>query len=113
MGFPALHKGWIERVFAYSFTYSLTAEGWSGHVKGRVPLLKHKKALVISTTFFTEEDYREEGFDRSIETIVDHWTLRYPGVQTVEHAYFHAVRSVSNAVREDYLNQAYKLGKAF
>jgi NAD(P)H dehydrogenase (quinone) len=27
MGFPAILKGWLERVFAYGFAYTLTAEG--------------------------------------------------------------------------------------
>ncbi len=38
----------------------LTSEGWYGEAKGRVPLLQHEKALVISTTLFKEEDYKAE-----------------------------------------------------
>ena len=29
-GFPAILKGWIERVFTHGFAYRLTAEGWQG-----------------------------------------------------------------------------------
>ena len=47
--FPAILKGWFERVFAYGDAYALTPVGWSGDAKGRVPLLHHDKALVIST----------------------------------------------------------------
>ena len=57
LGFPAILKGWIERVFGYGFAYYLTPEGWRGDLEGRVPLLHHEKALVISTTFFREDDY--------------------------------------------------------
>jgi NAD(P)H dehydrogenase (quinone) len=56
--FPAILKGWFERVFSYGDAYGLTAEGWRGEVRGRVPLLQHEKALVISTTLFREEDYK-------------------------------------------------------
>ena len=41
MGFPAILKGWFERVFAYGFAYTLDPEGWNGHLSGRVPLLRH------------------------------------------------------------------------
>ena len=58
--FPAILKGWFERVFAYGSAYELTREGWEGHCSGRVPLMHHEKALVISTTLFCEEDYKAD-----------------------------------------------------
>ncbi len=58
--FPAILKGWFERVFAYGDAYALTSEGWRGEAKGRVSLLQHEKALVISTTLFKEEDYKAD-----------------------------------------------------
>lgn len=56
-GHTKILKGWFERVFAYGDAYALTPEGWHGSVNGRVPLLHHEKALVISTTLFSEADY--------------------------------------------------------
>jgi NAD(P)H dehydrogenase (quinone) len=41
--FPAIMKGWFERVFAYGDAYALTTVGWGGEAKGRVPLLSMKK----------------------------------------------------------------------
>ena len=37
MGFPAILKGWFERVFAYGFAYTLNREGWQGDLDGRTP----------------------------------------------------------------------------
>ena len=34
MGLPAIHEGWLERVFADTFT----AEGWAGQLEGPVSL---------------------------------------------------------------------------
>jgi NAD(P)H dehydrogenase (quinone) len=113
MGFPAMLKGWVERVFSYGFAYALTPEGWDGHVSGRVPLLKLKKALVVSTTFFREEDYRAGGFDAAIARITDDWGLRYPGVAEVEHVYLYAPGAVEPRVRQEYLARAYRLGREF
>jgi NAD(P)H dehydrogenase (quinone) len=50
VGTPAILTGWIERVFTYSFAYPLHPQGWKGDIKGRLPLFKHEKALLINTT---------------------------------------------------------------
>jgi len=110
--FPAILKGWFERVFAYGDAYGLTSEGWRGEVKGRVPMLHHEKALVISTTLFREEDYKAE-LEEPMTRIIDDWGLRYPGVKKVEHVYFYRVPVVDDKTRRSYLERAYSLGKEF
>jgi NAD(P)H dehydrogenase (quinone) len=110
--FPAILKGWFERVFAYGDAYALTLEGWRGEVKGRVPLLHHEKALVISTTLFKEEDYKA-GLEAPMARIIDDWGLRYPGVKSVEHVYFYGVPIADESTRRRYLERAYQLGKEF
>jgi NAD(P)H dehydrogenase (quinone) len=110
--FPAILKGWFERVFAYGDAYALTSEGWSGLSKGRVPLLHHEKALVISTTLFREEDYKSY-WEAPMARIIDDWGLRYPGVKKVEHAYFYRVPVADDKTIESYLERAYQLGKEF
>jgi NAD(P)H dehydrogenase (quinone) len=112
MGFPAILKGWIERVFSYGFAYSLTPNGWNGEVSGRVPLLQHKKALILSTTFFQESDYRE-GYGAALRKVIDEWCFHYPGIQQVEHEYFYATPGVDDAARQGYLQRAYQLGQEF
>lgn len=110
--FPAILKGWFERVFSYGDAYALTPAGWQGEVEGRVPLLQHEKALVISTTLFGEADY-QAGLEKAMATIIDDWGLRYPGVKKVEHIYFYAVSAVDDDTRRSYLERAYHLGKEF
>ena len=110
--FPAIMKGWFERVFAYGDAYALTPEGWHGKMKGRIPLLRHEKALIINTTLFSEEDYKN-GLEAPMTQIIDNWGLRYPGVKKVEHVYFYRVPVTDNETRKGYLEQSYKLGKDF
>jgi NAD(P)H dehydrogenase (quinone) len=112
VGFPAILKGWIERVFTYGFAYSLTPEGWSGDIKGRVPLFKHEKALLISTTLFNEESYHN-GIKDAMTKLIDDFGFRYPGVKNVEHIYFYSVSAVGDEARRSYLQEAYRLGKEF
>jgi NAD(P)H dehydrogenase (quinone) len=110
--FPAILKGWFERVFSYGDAYALTSEGWRGEAKGRVPLLHHEKALVISTTLFTEEDYKAD-WEAPMKRIIDDWGLLYPGVRKAEHVYFYGVPVADDETRRTYLERSYKLGRDF
>ena len=110
--FPAILKGWFERVFAYGDAYALTEEGWRGKMKGRVPLLHHEKALIINTTLFSEEDYKAS-LEAPMTRIIDDWGLRYPGVKKVEHVYFYRAAVADKETMQGYLERAYQLGKYF
>jgi len=112
VGFPAILKGWIERVFTYGFAYSLTRDGWKGDIKGRIPLFTHEKALLISTTLFDEESY-QTGLGEAMKRLIDDFGFRYPGIKKVEHVYFYSVSAVGDGVRRNYLQEAYRLGKEF
>jgi NAD(P)H dehydrogenase (quinone) len=111
MHFPALVKGWMERVLTYGFAYKLNEEGWKGDPDGRIPLLKINKAVIMHPTFFNEKVYREKGFKESMEKIIDKWSLNYPGIQTVDHIYFHSILAVDDDTRKKYLDIAYLKGK--
>jgi NAD(P)H dehydrogenase (quinone) len=112
MGLPAILKGWLERVFAYGFAYTLTPEGWQGNLDGRVPLLTQRKGLIVSPTFFTREEY-DRGWRAAMHTILCEWGLKMAGVQEAEHVLFHAVIGVDDETRQEYLAKAYSLGKEF
>jgi NAD(P)H dehydrogenase (quinone) len=105
-------KGWIERVYAPGFAFGLRPEGWNGDLKGRIPLLKHDKVLIISTTLFDEAAY-EVGLKDALKRLIDDFAFRYPGIKNVEHAYFYAVHGADDRTREEYLRTAYRLGKAY
>jgi len=105
--FPAILKGWFERVFAYGDAYALTPEGWGGEASGRVPLLHHEKALVISTTLFSEANYKA-AWEAPVTRMIDDWGLRYPGVMHVEHVYSFRVPVVDDDTRRSYLDRAYR-----
>lgn len=112
VGFPAILKGWIERVFTYGFAFSMKPEGWQGEIQGRIPLFKHEKALIISTTLFNEKAY-QAGLGPAMKRLIDDFGFRYPGIRNVEHVYFYSVSAVDAATRQNYLQQAYCLGKEF
>jgi NAD(P)H dehydrogenase (quinone) len=112
VGFPAMLKGWIERVFTLGFAYGLTAEGWKGDISGRVPLMRHDKALIIQTTIFDERAY-QAGLRDAMTLLMDEFALKYPGIKQVEHVFFYAVHGADEVTRRDYLERAYALGRQF
>jgi NAD(P)H dehydrogenase (quinone) len=112
VGFPAILKGWIERVFTLGFAYSLTSAGWHGDIGGRIPLLKHEKALIISTSIFNEAAYAD-GLAASMRKLIDEFSLHYPGIRKVEHQFFYAVNMADAKTLRGYLLKAYQLGKNF
>jgi NAD(P)H dehydrogenase (quinone) len=111
LGFPAILKGWLERTFSYGRAFALDSDGWNGHVRGRIGLLEHDKALVMTPTLFSEEDY-EADWREPMRRILD-WSLTYPGVKQVEHIYFYRAAVADRATIDGYLRRAYRLGRDF
>jgi NAD(P)H dehydrogenase (quinone) len=112
VGFPAILKGWIERVFTLGFAFGLTPEAWKGDISGRIPLLTHEKALIIQTTIFDKAAYDDRLRD-AMRVLVDEFGLRYPGIKRVEHEYFYAVHDADAVKLRGYLDRAYQLGREF
>jgi NAD(P)H dehydrogenase (quinone) len=112
VGFPAMLKGWIERVFTLGFAYGLTQGGWKGDISGRVPLLTHDKALIIQTTIFDERAY-QTGLRDAMMLLMDEFAFKYPGIKQVDHVFFYAVHGANEVTRRDYLERAYALGRQF
>jgi NAD(P)H dehydrogenase (quinone) len=76
----------------------------AGEVNGRVPLLHHEKALIISTTLFKEEAYKAD-WEKPMTRIIDDWGLRYPGVKKVDHVYFYGVPVADEETRRGFLER--------
>lgn len=113
VNFPAILKGWIDRVFSLGFAFGFKPEAWRGDISGRLPLLRHKKALIINTTIFDEKSYETNGMRAAMKVLVDDYEFRFPGIQSVEHKYFYAVHGADTAKLKAYLEEAYELGKKF
>ena len=110
--FPSILKGWIDRVWTLDFAFGLTSAGWHGDVNGRIPLLRHKRVLIMTSTIFDKNAY-DAGIRDAIGKVIDDWGFRYPGIQDVEHVYFYAATSGPPEKIRQYLDQAYDLGRTF
>jgi NAD(P)H dehydrogenase (quinone) len=103
---PALLKGWIDRVFSLGFAYDFR-EG------GPVGLLKHRKALLITTCGGDQAFFDQSGIRQAIQTTVDLGVFAFTGIAQVQHEFFYNVVQTDPATRGKYLEQAYSLGLHF
>ncbi len=112
LSFPAMLKGWLDRVWTPGFAYDLSEDAWRGDINGRIPKLTHAKALIMQTTIFNERAY-DGGLRDAMRTVVDEFTLTYPGIKTVVREYFYAVHGADDDTRRAYLDRAFALGRDF
>lgn len=96
-GFPAILKGYIDRVFTYGFAYSVN-EG------GIVQLLKDKRGLLISTHGQPEEVY-EPNMYKAIRETEDIGIFGFCGVKAEKHIFLAAIGQSSEETRAGYLNR--------
>lgn len=87
-----------------------TADAWRGDINGRQPRLTHEKALILQTTIFDERAY-DAGLREAMRTVIDQFTLTYPGIKKVEHEFFYAVHGADDDTRRMYLERAYTPGR--
>ena len=112
LSFPAILKGWLDRVWTPGFAYDLTEEAWRGDINGRRARLTHEKALIIQTTIWDQPSY-DTGLRAAMGKIIDEYTLTYPGIKKVEHELFYAVHGADDDTRRGYLDRARWLGQNF
>jgi NAD(P)H dehydrogenase (quinone) len=103
---PALLKGWIDRVFSLGFAYAFGEQGPVG-------LLKHRKALLITTCGGDQVFFDQSGIQKAIQMTVDLGVFAFTGIAKVHHEFFYNVVQTDPATRGKYLEQAYSLGYHF
>lgn len=103
---PALLKGWIDKVFSLGFAYTFGEEGPQG-------LLKHRKALLITTCGGDQVFFDQSGIQKAIQMTVDLGVFAFTGIPQVQHEFLYNVVQTDGATRQKYLEQAYALGVHF
>jgi NAD(P)H dehydrogenase (quinone) len=81
-------------------------------VNGRIPLLHHKRVLIMTSTIFNQDAY-DAGIRDAISKVLDDWAFRYPGIEDVEHAYFYAATAATPELVQQYFRQGYDLDRHF
>ncbi len=79
-GFPAMLKGYLDRVFCAGFAYVIKQGDY-------LPGLRGKKGVIITTSGADKEELRSSGRLRTFKTIYDEGLMQFCGVEMVQHLY--------------------------
>ncbi len=96
--FPAMFKGYIDRVFSFGFAYVMEENGPKG-------LLPNKKVFLISTSGATNEMYSELGMHDSLKKTMDFGIFNFCEMEVIGHKFFGAVPMVSDEERKKMLEE--------
>lgn len=98
-GFPAILKGYIDRVMAYGFAYK--AE--NGGIKG---LLTDKKVLLFTTMGNSLSSYEEKNLLTAFRLISKNEIFGFCGMEVVHHQFFEKITSADEALVECYISES-------
>lgn len=79
-GFPAILKGYLDRVFCASFAYVIRQGEY-------LPGLTGKKGVIITTSGADREELKSSGKLRAFKTIYDEGLMKFCGIEMVQHLY--------------------------
>lgn len=103
-GFPAIGKGYIDRVFSFGFAYRLNGEE-------PIPLLKNKKAVTICTMGTPDPVAKKTGIVKSMNHSMDESIFDFCGIEVIDHLYFGNVILATDEERRSMLSKVTRLAK--
>jgi NAD(P)H dehydrogenase (quinone) len=103
--FPAMLKGWIDRVWCNGWAYDFTIQRSTGH-------LDLSKAVLLCPGGSSADVYRRYGYQEGMRRCIDVGVLGYCGIDTVDMHIFPGVDDAAEG-RPEYLKIAEQIGRDF
>ncbi len=95
--FPAMLKGYLDRVFCAGFAYVIKQGQY-------LPGLNCKKGVIITTSAANKEELKSGGTLRALQTIYDGGLMQFTGMELVKHLYLSGIEpDMSRAEGERHL----------
>jgi len=99
---PAIMKGYIDRVFAQGFAFSMDGERFTG-------LLKGKKVIILNTTGAPRDLLAGMGYEDAMKKTADIGIFEFCRMEIAAHKYFYAVPYADEASRRQMLEEIAKI----
>lgn len=96
MGFPAILKGYLDRVLSYGFAYQ-------NENNISVGLLGHKKIQQFITMGNSIEKYQQLGFDKSLKSCLVDGLFNFCGITDIQHDIFGNIHLLDETDRQTIL----------
>lgn len=110
--FPAMLKGWIERVFSAGWAFKLTEDPEGS-------MLDSRRALVLCCAGGSRQMFTKYGTYDALRNMIEIGVMDYCGVTDVGFEVLHKARYTAElteeakAIREEHLQTAYRLGREY
>ena len=99
MGFPAMLKGYLDRVLTHGFAYKTE----NGESKGLI----HGKAMQQFITIGSSvAQYQEFGVDKSLNHCLVNGLFNYCGIENVDYTLFGDIHIIDDVARQAMLDEA-------
>ncbi|QKS71806.1 NAD(P)H-dependent oxidoreductase [Paenalkalicoccus suaedae] len=102
--FPAIGKGYLDRVLAFGKAYELDGEE-------PVPLMSNKKASLIFTTGTPKEDFMKEGLYEQVVHLIEQHIFTFCGLKLENVLHFGDVIQSSDSDRKKMLEDIVSFAK--
>lgn len=103
--FPAILKGWIDRVWCEGWAYTFQPQRSRG-------LLQNRPTILLATAGSRESTYRKYRYDEAMRIQIEIGILGYGGISDIDTHFFYEVDNDVEA-RKRYLELARQLGQEF
>ena len=101
MSFPAILKGYIDRILVEGFAYAYGIG--KKHTSG---LIEDKRCLIISTSGSTLTNFEESGKMSALAITQDEFTLEFCNIEVIERLHFGPVGSrLTNELAKSFFNE--------
>jgi NAD(P)H dehydrogenase (quinone) len=110
--FPAMLKGWIERVFSAGWAFKLTDDPEGS-------MLESRKALILCCAGGSSAMFEKYGTDDALEKMITTGVMEYCGVDDVRLEILHQARTAvelnekAENIRKQHLKTVRKMGKEY
>jgi NAD(P)H dehydrogenase (quinone) len=79
-GFPAIMKGYLDRVFCAGFAYVIKRGKY-------LPRLTGKKGVIITTSGADRDQLKSSGTLRAFKTVFEEGLMKFCGIELLQHLY--------------------------
>jgi len=109
--FPAMLKGWIDRVFTAGWAFELTTDADGRQLDPTGSLLDERQCVVLCCAGGSEQMYEKYGAREAFRRQIEVGTMEYCGVTQVATHILYKAWEKDEELRKHHLQTAYRAGR--
>ncbi len=111
--FPAMLKGWIDRVFTAGWAFEITTDTDGRQIEPQGSLLAERRAVILCCAGGSQAMYNKYGARDALHSQIEVGTMEYCGVKDVTTHILYKAWEHDESIRATHLRTAYSAGIGF